>query len=151
MMNDVRVLLSGSSLNNWDRVNGSATTMVGLAKALGEAGFGVTWLGPGPVDDIGRVRDIHAVNQLDYGSPEDLAHELRADLLIFQNYAHDFSRVAKAYRSQGSRVFMLDDNTPKQLRSTIAAAELADVILSHGPDPAEDSASLPAVHRDCGV
>ena len=137
MTGDMRVLLSGSSLNNWDHVNGSATTMVGLPNALTETGVEVTWLEPGPVDEIKRVWGIQVVNQFDYNSPEDLARELPADLLIFQNYAHDFSRVARAYRNQGSRVFLLDDNTPKQLRSTIATAKSVDVILSHGPDPAK--------------
>jgi spore maturation protein CgeB len=132
----LRVGFTGSSLNNRDRISGSATTQQGLMREFLRQGHEVFWLDHTP-DEFTRQECPGVCIDIAESSLSALTNRCPLDVLIIQNWAYNGAAIASAYRSAGTFVALWDDNTPYALDKTSALAEAAHVILTHGEDAAQ--------------
>ena len=131
VVNNLRFGIAGSSLNNRDQINGSALPCVGLMRELQKRGHSVFWM-QRDVDQFVRDLSPAPVVEITAFNVDELASKIPLDILVVQNYAHYGSRLVASYRRAGTLVLLMDDNTPKVLKTTLVLAKNVHAILTHG-------------------
>jgi len=136
MIEQKRIGLSGSSMNNKENLSGSATPMVGMMKELSRQQHEVLWLERNADQAVAEFSPVPVVRFATREIPS-LPERLNLDLLMIQNWCFDPKRLAEEFHNYGTEVYFWDDNTPYAMSRLLSAVPHVDLILTHGEGAAD--------------